>query len=357
MKIIQMLPVIAFGDAVGNDTVALKRAISEMGYDTCIYAEVVDSRLPAGTAKSLSDGFPEVDKDDIIIYHFSTGSELNYRLEKFDCRKIMIYHNVTPPHFFEGYNENAVINCKKGLEGMKYLADKFDYCIADSEFNKQDLINAGYKCRIDVRPILIPFSDYEKKPDRSTLARCRDGMTNILFVGRIAPNKKHEDVIAAFCWYKKHINPRSRLILAGNYGGFELYYERLKKYVKALELEDVVFTGHVKFPQILAYYHGADLFLCMSEHEGFCVPVVESMFFKVPTVAYKSCAVPETMGGSGFLLDSKDPVETALVMDRILTDEKLRKSIIDSQLRRLEDFSYENVKAVFEKQLKTFIEG
>lgn len=357
MKIVQFLPVIAFGDAVGNDTAALKRAITEMGYDTEIYAEVVDSRLPAGTAKDLTGGMPRLDSDDILIYHLSTGSELNYKLEEYNCRKMMVYHNVTPPHFFSGYNENAAANCKSGLDGMKHLADKFDYCIADSEFNKRDLINAGYKCPIDVRPILIPFDDYEKKPDKSTVARYSDGWTNIVFVGRIVPNKKHEDVIAAFCWYKKHINRRSRLIFVGNYGGFELYYERLKKYVSALELDDVIFTGHVKFPQILAYYRTADLFLCMSEHEGFCVPVVEAMYFDVPVVAYRSCAVPDTMGNSGFKLDSKDPVETALVMDRILSDEKLRSGIVSAQRKRLEDFSYENVKAVFEKQLKTFING
>ena len=265
MKIIQLLPVIAFGDAVGNDTVALKRAISEMGYETEIYADVVDSRLPAGTAKDLSDGMPKLEKDDVLIYHLSTGSRLNYEMEKLNCRKMMVYHNITPPDFFRGYNENAVANCEKGLEEMRHLADKFDYCIADSEFNKNDLINAGYKCRIDVRPILIPFDDYKKKPDKNTAARCSDGWTNIVFVGRIVPNKKHEDIIAAFCYYKKHINPKSRLILAGNYGGFELYYERLKKYVKALELDDVIFTGHIKFPQILAYYSTADLFLCMKQ--------------------------------------------------------------------------------------------
>lgn len=357
MKIVQFLPVIAFGDAVGNDTRALRQALIEMGYETSIYAEVVDSRLPKGTAKNLSGGMPVLEKDDVIIYHLSTGSKLNYEIVKYPCRRIMIYHNITPPHFFEGYNENAAANCRYGLDSMSHLADKFDYCIADSAFNKRDLINAGYKCPIDIRPILIPFDDYKVHPDKNTVERYSDGWTNIIFVGRIAPNKKHEDVIAAFCWYKKHINSRSRLILVGNYSGFEMYYEQLKKYVRVLELDDVIFTGHVKFPQILAYYRIADLFLCMSEHEGFCVPLVESMFFNVPIVAYKSCAVPDTMGDSGIKLDSKDPVEAALVMDRVLNDNNLRQNIILHQKKRLEDFSYDRVKAIFEKQLNKFISG
>ncbi len=357
MKIVQFLPVIAFGDAVGNDTRAIRKALIEMGYETSIYAEVVDSRLPKGTAKDLSVGMPALENDDIIIYHLSTGAKLNYEIKKYSCRKIMVYHNITPPHFFKGYNENAAANCRYGLDSMLHLAKQFDYCLADSDFNKRDLINAGYKCPIDVRPILIPFDDYKLSPDKNTVARYSDGWTNIIFVGRIVPNKKHEDVIAAFCWYKKHINPKSRLILVGNYIGFEKYYERLEKYVKALELDDVIFTGHVKFPQILAYYHTADLFLCMSEHEGFCVPLVESMFFNVPIVAYESCAIPDTLGTSGFKLDRKDPVETALVIDRIINDKDLRQNIISQQKKRLEDFSYNKVKALLEKQLNTFISG
>ncbi|MDE6592822.1 MAG: glycosyltransferase [Oscillospiraceae bacterium] len=357
MKIIQFLPVIAFGDAVGNDTAAVGRAIADMGYETGIYAEVVDGRLPAGTARDLSGGMPEMEDEDILIYHLSTGSKLNYEVTKYNCRKIMIYHNITPPHFFSGYNESALVNCTEGLRAKKDLADKFDYCIADSAFNKRELEDAGYKCRIDVRPILIPFEDYEKKPDKNLLARYKDGFVNIVFVGRIAPNKKHEDIISAFCYYKKHINKNSRLILAGSYTGFEKYYERLQKYVRALELEDVVFTGHIKFPGILAVYSAADIFLCMSEHEGFCVPLTEAMFFKVPIIAYDSCAVPDTLGGSGVLLDKKDPVETALMIDKVVSDKALHEAVIKGQSRRLEDFAYERVRGILEKQLKGFING
>ena len=137
----------------------------------------------------------------------------------------------------------------------------------------------------------------------------------------------------------------------------EKYYNRLLDYVKALELDDVIFTGHIKFPEILAYYKVADVFLCMSEHEGFCVPLVEAMFFDVPVIAYKSCAVPYTMGGSGILTDTKNPVEIAMLIDRIVNDSSLREFIISGQRKRLEDFSYDKIKDIFEKQLKNFISG
>lgn len=358
MRIVQFLPTIAFGDAVSNDAIALGKAMNELGYETDIFAENIDRRLPKGTAKGIGDKMPETGSGDIIIYHLSTGTRLNYAIEKYDCRKIMIYHNITPPHFFAPYNPAAAALTQEGIEGMKHLADKFDFCLADSDFNRDELIGAGYKCPIEVRPILIPFEDYEKKPDGAIIRKYGgDDWVNILFVGRIAPNKKHQDIISAFCWYKKNINPKSRLIFVGSYGGMENYYNRLQKYVRALELDDVIFTGHIKFPEILAYYHVADVFLCMSEHEGFCVPLTEAMYFDVPIIAYNSCAIPSTLGGSGLLTDSKDPAETALLIDRLMKDEALKNAVIAGQRRRLADFSYEKIKELFAKQLQDFISG
>lgn len=355
MRILQFLPTLAFGDAVGNDTVALHYAIEKMGYKTRIYCENLDKRIDRKIAEQLDNSMPELYPDDIILYHLSAGSELNYKLADVKCRLVVIYHNITPPEFFVGYNPFSFESCRYGLEGAKNLADKAECCIADSEFNKQDLIDMGYTCPIYVRPILIPFEDYEKQPDKKVIKKYDDDYTNIIFVGRIVPNKKQEDVIAAFAYYKKHVNPKSRLIFVGNPAGYENYQNRLEKYVSAMELEDVIFTGHISFPAILAHYHIADIFLCMSEHEGFCVPLVEAMFFNVPIIAYSSCAVPYTMGGSGLVVDTKDPVEISLLIDRVVNDDKLRQHIIEGQKKRLEFFSYDNSKAVLEKVLNDLI--
>lgn len=355
MKVIQLLPTIAFGDAVGNDTLALDRVIREMGLKTAIYAENIDRRIPAGTAQTY-DTFPDLSDDDVILYHASTGTRINSELPNLAGKKVMIYHNITPPEFFRPYSSAAEALCMTGYEGIRFLSDKVAYVIADSEFNRQDLLKMGFRCPIDVCPILIPFEDYEKEPNRKLLRKYDfDGYTNLLFLGRIAPNKKQEDVILTFAYYKKYINPRSRLFLVGTWKGMESYYQRLQDYVKLLELEDVIFTGGVPFADILAYYRIADCFVCMSEHEGFCVPLVEAMFFHVPIVAYECCAVPETLGGGGLLLPKKDPKLAALAINRLLTDPALLESVREAQGRRLTELQYDAVMPRFRMLLNNFI--
>lgn len=356
MRIIQLLTTLSFGDAVSNDTVALKEAIARMGFETAIYAENIDKRLPEGFVHPFGQ-MPELHEDDVLIYHLSTGTKLNYIVDKYPCRKMMIYHNVTPPEYFRGYSPVSYDLCREGLNGVRYLAHKMDYCLADSAFNKADLVRMGYQCPIDVLPILIAFEDYKKTPDRKILRRFDDDYTNILFTGRIAPNKKHEDIIAAFYYYKKYINKKSRLFLVGSYGGTEKYYAQLKEYVKQLELKDVFFTGHIRFEEILAYYKAADIFLCMSEHEGFCVPLVEAMFFDVPIIAYDSTAIAGTLGGSGILLSDKNPWWAAEWIDQLVTHMDLKNKVLMNQRIRLKDFSHDRIYRLFESYVKGFLGG
>jgi len=355
MQILQLIPTIAYGDAVGNDAVALKKILRKMGFVTNIYAESVVAPLDSKTAYKI-DKMPKVNKDDIIIYHLSTGSELNFKFANFKCRKIAIYHNVTPPEFFEQNDEFIKGINEWGLEGVKFLSDKVEYCLADSELNKQDLIELNYKCDIDVLPIVVPFEDYKKTPNRAIVKKYDDKYTNIIFTGRIAPNKKHEDVITAFYYYKKYWNDKARLILVGSYKETDLYYMRLKKYVEEIGVEDVIFTGHIKFDEILAFYKVANVFLCMSEHEGFCVPLVEAMMFQVPIIAYNSTAIPSTLGGSGFMIDDKEPIFVAKCIDKVVSDKKLQDNLITKQNERLEDFKYEHIAEQFKNYINAFIE-
>ena len=356
MKVIQLLPTLAFGDAVGNDVRALKKLLTSLNVQTEIFAENIDPRLQKGEALPVSK-MPKLDRRDTLIYHLSVGTDLNNRMDSFACRKIMVYHNITPPSFFEPYSKTAEELSITGLKGMVRLRNSFDYCLADSEFNRDNLLDAGYSCPIDIRPILIPFSDYERTPDRPTLERFRDGRTNIIFVGRISPNKRQENVIRAFFHYKNQYDRNARLILVGASGGMEPYLKRLKDYVRLLGLEkDVTFLGHVSFETILAVYRTASAFLCMSEHEGFCVPLVEAMLFDVPVIAYRSCAVPDTMGGSGILLDSNAPELAAAALHRAMTDVRVRDAVIQGQRRRLADFSYEKISGLFTAQLRQFLD-
>ncbi len=352
--IIQLLPSLAYGDAVGNDTLALDALIRDMGYKTVIYADAIDERLPKGVAK-YTKHMPKPAKDDIVIYHLSTGTELSYIFGRLNCKKVVMYHNITPARFFEKYNDRMTQLVSKGEAEARWLSDKVDFCIADSEYNRQELISMGYKCPIEVLPILIPFKDYDKPADKEIISRYSDGYTNILFTGRIAPNKCQEDVIRSFAMYKKYYNSKSRLILVGGDGGFENYRCKLERYGIALGVTDIVFAGHITFAQMLAFYKVADLFVCQSEHEGFCVPLVEAMYFGVPIVAYNSSAVGETLMGAGMLLDKKDAVETAAVMDYIIKNDEIRGTIAANRKRRLKDFAYETVAVRFKEIFKNII--
>jgi glycosyltransferase involved in cell wall biosynthesis len=355
MQAVQLLPTLAFGDAVGNDVLAIDRALKQAGIETAVYAENIDRRLPAGTAQPY-DRFPKLSSKDVILYHASTGTRINQDLPGLGGRKVMIYHNITPPEFFRPYSSAAESLCRAGYEGIRSLRNEVEYAIADSGFNRQELRNMGYSCPIDVCPVLIPFDDYQKKPNQQLIRKYgADGYTNLLFLGRIAPNKKQEDVILSFAYYRKYLNPRSRLFLVGSWNGMESYYQRLQDYVRLMQLEDVIFTGSVPFADILAYYRIADCFVCMSEHEGFCVPLVEAMFFDIPVLAYDCCAITETLGEGGLLMKEKEPKQTALAIDRILTDPSLRGIIHQGQQRRLNELRYDTVLSRFEQLLKKYL--
>lgn len=357
MKIVQVLTNFAFGDAIGNDVCALDTALKSMGYQTEIYAEHIDKRIKRESV-FLANRLIKLEKEDIIIYHLSTGTELNYKVAQNKARLLICYHNITPPEFFHGYSLRAEEACRQGLEAAKYLAKKAEYCWSDSEFNKKDLLTMGYQQKIDILPILIPFDDYKKQPNREIIRKYgEDGVVNLLFTGRVAPNKKHEDIIRAFYYYKKYKNPKSRLFLIGGFDKKDRYFQKLQQYIEKLGLgaEDVIFPGHIKFDEILAYYHIADVFLCMSEHEGFCVPLVEAMYFDVPILAYAAAAVPETLCGSSMLLAQKDPVFAAKALGRLMQDESVRAAILERQRKRLQCFNEKRTEHAFQEYMKQWI--
>lgn len=359
MRIIQLLPTLAYGDAVGNDALALHGWLSQKGYKTLIYAENIDPRVNIEAVKHYTE-IPALSEDDILLYHFSTGCEaLAQVLRKCICRKVMIYHNITPGKYFTEYNKGLAKLVDEGRKELRSLKDVFECCLADSEFNKQDLIREGYTCPIGVLPILIPFKDYEKLPDETILKKYEnDGITNILFTGRIAPNKKQEDVIAAFACYHTFMNPKSRLFIVGSDSGMEIYADRLRQYVKLLGMEeDVIFTGHIPFSQVLAYYRLADVFLCMSNHEGFCVPLIEAMIFNIPVLAYRAAAVPETLGGTGIILEERKPEYVAEALAQVVGNKAVCDKLNVLMQKRLDNFSYEKTTEAFEEYLNAITEN
>lgn len=351
MKIITLLSEFAPGDAVSNDALAIHRFLTDSGLITVMAAEKIYYQ-PEGVEIMPLHTLSFIEPEDIVIYHLSTGTELNYAVGDVKCKKVIRYHNITPFEFFCGYSNYKVATAQNGLRGAAFLANKADLCICDSEYNQCDLRKMGYQCPIVVVPILIAFDDYKKEPDKKLLKQLQDGNHHIIFTGRIAPNKRQEDVILAFYYYQKYFDNNARLHLVGNYAGFEDYYLKLADYVKRLQLKNVEFTGHITFAKLLAYYRSADLFLCMSDHEGFCVPLVEAMYFGIPIIAKDTSAIAGTLGDAGLLLSTAEPKFAAGLMHRVLSDDNLKNKIIESESLRLKNFTSEDIK----KQLLSAIE-
>ncbi len=335
-EIHQFLPVLDGGDAIGNYAKALRGLFRRAGFASDIYVwrpGKGQRRECLPYRKHCTVSSPQ----NVAVLHFSIGSPLSDYVKGLPDTKIMVYHNVTPKEYLIGISERVYYIAKSGRKELASLSGCMDLCFCDSEFNRRDLVELGYP-NVHVVPILMDFSLLDVPPERRVREAYDDDWKNLLFVGRIAPNKKQEDVIRIFYYYKKVINPRSRLFLIGTAKQMPRYLEILEGLVERLELQDVIFTGRASQSELVAYYQMADVLVCMSEHEGFCVPLVEAMHFQVPIVAFDAGAVPETLGGAGMLVEEKDHPALAEMIDLLLTDESLRSRIIQVQNERLTYF-------------------
>lgn len=335
MQINQIVPSLNYGDAVSSDIIAIRDVLRKYGYDSNIYAKFIHPRV-LKHAKQLS--LYKGDSSNILIYHFAVaGREVTEFVKKLPDNKILIYHNITPAEYFYDYDDILYSLCIRGREELRDFSKYFKLGIGDSAFNCKDLEKEGFGSTV-VLPILIDFNKYKGFNEELDKKLKDDDNKKILFVGRIAPNKKQEDVIKTFYFYNKYINNSSSLFLIGRKEVIP-YVEQLQNLVKKLDLSrSVIFTGGVSDKELYTYYRNADVFLCMSEHEGFCVPLVESMYFDLPIVAYSSSAVPETLGNSGVLVNNKNYVEIAELLNILFDDETFREKIIKSQRERLKDF-------------------
>ena len=337
-KIIQVVLDLRYGDAIGNDIIMIHRTLKKWGYDAGIYAGHVHDGVQE-TAGQFAE-IPGLTEDDILLFHFGGYCDFVDLFGEYECKKVLVYHNITPAEFFESGSQMQK-DARKGRTQLLQMRDMVDFCIADSEFNKKELENLEFQCPIYVLPIVLSFADYMMPGDKQILEALQ-GQTNILHVGRIVPNKKIEDIIEAFSEYHKK-NPKSWLILAGGYAEMDSYYKKLQEKIKEEKIENVLFTGHIRFEELIAYYRSADVYLCLSEHEGFCVPLLEASFFEIPIIAYDMAAVPETLAGAGVLLKDKTSKRVSAEIEKVVTDEDWKKQLIAREKERLTFFSEQNV--------------
>lgn len=352
----QMLPDFSYGDAIGNDVLAIRKTLRAWGYDSEIYAQHVHPRLTL-EYRPYQEYAAVSRPENVLIFHFSIGSELSEFVKGLPDRKILLYHNITPPHFFHGINAEVERRCAWGYEELKRLAPYFDLGLGVSDFNRQDLEKAGFR-KTGVLPIFFDFKDYHQTYDEVLKNRLSDGRVNVLHVGRIVPQKKIEDLVRVFFLFQKRLVPDSRLILVGTDSGVRNYSRAVKEMIETLGLQEkVLMPGFASFRELITYYATAQVYLCLSEHEGFCVPLVESMYFGIPIIAYLAGGIPETLGGAGVGLRGKDPEEVAEIMGLILEDEELRKKIVAEEKKRVQDFALERNQERLKAHLVPFLEG
>lgn len=347
----QIVPYLAYGDAVGNQILELRRALRQWGYRSEIFAEHWDPRV-AHECHPYREYKHSSHPDNLLILHYATAGQVNQFVLQVPDQVIIYYHNITPAHFFLRVNTDMVRWSVEGRRDLNLFVGKKP-AIAASPYNAIELQKMGFQV-LGVAPYILNHERLDaglQGPGAAEIAKrfSKQGKRDWLYVGRIAPNKCIHDIIKAFYYYHTWIDPQSRLLLVGASAGMELYVKQLCKLIKQTQLEDaVIFAGHHGAADGLAvFYRMADLYLSMSEHEGFCVPLVEAMYYSVPVIAYASTGVPYTMGDAGILIREKDYPVIAEAAFEVISNEKLREQLLSAQQARVEILGPEAARVQF----------
>ena len=330
----QVLATLGYGDAIGHEVLGIQRVLRGAGYESEIFVQTADYRLEDQTLDYLD--LPDASHpDNILIHHFSIGSRASRLAYALPDRMVLVYHNITPPEYFFGVNQTLARLCYLGRRELRFYRQRCDLALGDSEYNRQELEALAFPVT-GVLPVIPDFDHLAGPASYLRTGGFDDDWVNLLFVGRVIPNKRIEDVIRCFHAYKQWFNPRSRLLLVGSHAGFENYVSMVQHFAAEIGAQDVHFVGHVANEELTAYYEIADVFLCCSEHEGFCVPLIESFHMGVPVLAYAATAVPATMDGAGVLFTNKHPMHVAALIDAVVGDRALQDWIIDGQYAALD---------------------
>jgi L-malate glycosyltransferase len=330
----QVLATLGYGDAIGNEVLGIQRALRAAGHWSDIFVQTADPRLEA-YARPYTEMIQGCTPDDVLLHHFSIGSRASRLAYALPNRMALVYHNITPPEYFVGVNKRFAQLCYRGRRELCAYVDRCDLALGDSEFNRGELDSLGFR-PTGVLPVVPDFSHLDVEPNRFIASEFDDDTANILFVGRLIPNKRIEDLIRFFQAYRTLFNVRARLLLVGSDRYFEGYGAMLHDLASRIGAGGVHFAGHVSNEELTAYYDVADLFLCASEHEGFCVPLVEAFYKGVPVLAYAATAVPATLDGGGVLYSTRDPVHLAGLIEALISEDGLRQSVIEAQDAALE---------------------
>lgn len=350
-RIDQVVPSFGGRDAIGVHILHVRDLLRDLGYRSDIWCRGAFPEVRAECR--LLDELPaRALPGTWWLYHLSNGSPaadvLAARTEPF----VVDYHNITPSAFFERWVPWAAASSDEGRRQLIGLASRAFFAVADSGYNETELAAAGYAATVVAPPL---FDVMAARPDPGALAARRAeraaGGADWLFVGRLAPSKAQHDLVKAFAWYRRYQDPQARLHLVGT-GLGDAYPRALERFADRLGLAGAVrFPGSVSDGELAAHYATADVFVCASEHEGFCIPVVEAMHAGVPVVAYQAGAVPGTIGAGGLVVADKSPAALATAVGRVLGDEAVRERLVAAGGRRAAQFSLARGRARWEEAL------
>jgi len=356
-RVDQVIPTLASRDAIGRHTLELRELLRGMGLGSDIYYANASSDV-LGEGLHI-DRLGDADgAGRVLLYQLSIGSPAAVAFARRPEPKLVDYHNITPVELLEPWEPSVAEELRLGRAQMRQLAPLTVFAMADSAYNEAELKTVGYRATA-VAPLLFDTGELGGKPDLSRLHRLeadrKRGGHDLLFVGKVAPHKAQHDLIKTLALYRRFYDPAARLRMVGGPVG-EAYSWALERLAAALGVTDAVdLPGSVTHSELIAYYRVADVFVCLSDHEGFCVPLVEAMVNGLPIVAYGAAAVPDTVGDAGLVLDSKDPLRVAAAVDRVTRDDELRGVLARSAAERVASMSLELSRAAFANVLSSAI--
>ena len=341
------------GNAIYNEALIMQQALRSWGLRSELFAERIHPSLQnAVTPYEKYRPQPQ----ELLLFHYSLGSALSDYLLTLSKPLLLRYHNVTPAHFLIGAHPWLQAGAAKGRRDLALFATPTTLALADSAYNEQDLLAARF-AKTAVLPLIQPDDLFTIQADPAVLEQFDDGRTDLLFVGRISPNKRQEDLLKTLYFYRQ-IDPAARLLLVGSEDGAGGYGRFLRTFAKEFGLETAVqFSGHVSVAELAAYYQSASVFICLSEHEGFCQPLVESMRFGLPIVAVANTAVPGTLGGAGVLIREKNYPVLAELIHLLATDAPLRQKITAGQTERAATFAQAHLLAQFREWITAVLDS
>lgn len=338
-SIAQLVHTLSYGDAISGEVFALQRCFRNKGWDSKIYSINTHPKYKgfAEDYKTLPHNY-----DGELLLHYSLGSPLNQLyLKQKGAKRTLIHHNLTPSKWFMGINPRIVNDIEQGRTELPALCAISNRLLADSKFNAEELQLLGFASQVLELPLDPAKWQIPRNEGIFSLVKAEGGI-HVLHVGRLAPNKCIEDIVRTFYFFHHYISRQSRLWLVGIDIDTELYSFALKRLVLDLKLEHAVnFTGCLADSELKSLYQAANVYLCMSEHEGFCLPIAEAMYFDLPVIAYSSTAIPDTIGGGGLLVSNKRHSEIAELLALVATDTDLNSRLIESGRKRVTELSFD----------------